>query len=94
METRIQLKFNNSISRLAGNAYGQQIYNEQVEDIINFSGKNIIIIPTNIEDIAISFVQGFSLKVFEKISKDKFFDHIIIEANEKVKNKFIKAVFF
>lgn len=94
METKIELKINKSISRLAGNSYGQEIYNTQVKDVIDFSGKNLIIIPNYIEDIAISFVQGFTLEIFEKISKDAFFDHIDIQANEKVKNKFIKAVFF
>lgn len=94
METRIELKFNKSISRLAGNSYGQEIYENQVKDVIDFSGKNIIVIPNSIKDIAISFVQGFTFKIFQNISKDVFFDHICIEASEKVKNKFIKAVFF
>lgn len=94
METKIELKFKNTISRLAGNSYGQEIYDTQVKDIIDFSGKNLIIIPNHIEDIAISFVQGFTLKIFEKLSKDTFLDHINIEANEKIKKKFMKAAFF
>ena len=94
MEKRIELNFNNSISRLAGNSYGQEIYSKQVEDIIDLFGKNVIVIPDYIEDIAISFIQGFTAKIFEKISKDTFFEHIVIEANEKVKNKFRKSVYF
>lgn len=94
MDTKIELKFKNSISRLAGNSYGQEIYNKQVRDIIDFSSKTIIVFPNYIEDIAISFVQGFTLGIFEKLSKDVFLDHFIIEANEKIKSKFIKAAFF
>ncbi|MBZ9608618.1 hypothetical protein G9F73_012445 [Clostridium estertheticum] len=94
MDIKIELKFTKSISRLAGNSYGQEIYNKQVKDLIDFSGKNLIIIPSHIEDIAISFVQGFTYEIFEKISKDMFFEHISIDANEKIRNKFMKAAFF
>jgi hypothetical protein len=94
MDKKIELKFDKSLNRIAGNAYGQEIYQKQVENIIDFTGMNVIVFPQYIEDIAISFVQGFTLKIFEKIGRDAFLDHISIDANEKVKNKFFKAAFF
>ncbi|MGL5379020.1 hypothetical protein [Clostridium sp.] len=94
MNKRIELKFNNSITRLAGNEYGQDIYNKQVKDEIDFQGINIIVIPRHIEDIAISFVQGFICEILNHISKDEFNEHFVIEANEKIVNKFKKSVYF
>lgn len=94
MNKRIELKFNNSITRLAGNTFGQDIYNKQVKDEVDFEGVNTIVIPSYIEDIAISFVQGFVYGILERISKDEFNKHFIIEANNKIVNKFKKSVYF
>ncbi|GAA0825231.1 hypothetical protein [Clostridium tertium] len=94
MENIIELKFNNTISRLAGNAFGKSTYINQVKDKINFNDTNIIIIPDYIEDIAISFVQGFTYEIFEKISKDEFNKYFIIQADDKIVNKFQKSVYF
>jgi len=90
----INLEFDKTLIGLAGNEYGRETYVNQVKDKIDLSGENTIVIPSHIENIAISFVQGFADEIFEKIGKDDFFDHISIEANEKVKNKFMKAAFF
>ncbi|KEH89613.1 hypothetical protein Z965_02400 [Clostridium novyi A str. BKT29909] len=86
MKNIIELQFDKSISRLAGNDYGQEVYNNQVKDKIKFECNNIIVIPNCIEDIAISFVQGFIMQILNHISKDEFFDYISIKANDKVKN--------
>lgn len=94
MEKIIELKFNNTISRLAGNSFGQDIYNQQVEEKVDFSAINIIVIPNNIENIAISFVQGFTEKIFQCINKEEFYNHFVIQGNEKIVNKFRKSVFF
>ncbi|MGL5820278.1 MAG: hypothetical protein ACRCYE_01430, partial [Sarcina sp.] len=57
----INLEFDSSLSRLAGNSFGEKIYIDQVMKKINFEKKEKIkiIFPNNIKDIAISFVQGF-----------------------------------
>lgn len=55
----IQLKFGKAVTRLAGNEYGRQVYNEQVKDIIDFSTVTQIVFPEQIISIASSFVQGF-----------------------------------
>lgn len=94
MENIIELKFNNTITRLAGNAFGKSTYINQARDKISFNTTNIIIIPDFIEDIAISFVQGFTCEIFENITKDEFNKYFIIKANDKIINKFEKSVYF
>lgn len=94
MENKIELRFKNTISRLAGNSFGQQVYNEQVKDKVDLNSSNIIVIPRQIEDIAISFVQGFIKEILEKISKEEFSNLFIIEGNDKVVNKFNRSIFF
>lgn len=94
MENRIELKFNNTITRLAGNSYGKNIYISQVQDKVNFNDKNIIVIPSQIEDIAISFVQGFTSEIFKSITKYEFDKYFEIRANEKIVSKFKKSVYF
>ena len=59
----IALKFDKTLSGLAGYEYGKDIYKEQVKDKINFKQKTCIEFPDNIQRIASSFVQGF----FEEI---------------------------
>lgn len=94
MENKIILTFTNSISRLAGNALGRQIYETQVKSNINYSEMNIIVMPATIEDVAISFVQGFTQEIFNKIQKDEFGKYFKVEGNQKVVDKFMKSVYF
>ncbi len=61
----IYLKFDKTITRLAGNEFGRQTYEEQVKDAINFSEITQIEFPAQIVMIASSFVQGF----FDEIVK-------------------------
>ena len=81
MENVIKLEVEKTISRLAGNKYGKDIYENQVKKFININEYNVIIIPDTIEDIAISFVQGFTSEIFEQIENSeedysKWFDGI------------------
>ena len=94
MENRIVLTITNSISRLAGNTLGREIFINQVKDKIDYSKINIIVMHETIEDIAISFVQGFTQEIFNKIHKDEFSNYFKIQGNQKVVDKFMKAVYF
>lgn len=94
MENIIILEFSNTITRLAGNPYGQEIYLNQVKDNVDFNALNIIVIPEHIKDIAISFVQGFGEQAFKKIDKNDFYNYFRIEGNQKVVNNFNKYIFF
>ena len=55
----IRLQFDKSLSCLAGNPYGKSVYDDQVKGKLDFKCKNIIEFPSYIDDIAISFIQGF-----------------------------------
>lgn len=94
MDNRLELEFPKSISRLAGNALGREIYEKQAKSKIDYAKMNIIVMPKTIEDIAISFVQGFTQEIFNEINKDEFTNYFKIEGNPKVVDKFMKAVFF
>lgn len=63
----IQLHFGKAVTRLAGNEYGRQIYQEQVKDIIDFSSVTQIVFPEQIISIASSFVQGFFDEIIANI---------------------------
>ncbi|CEJ75417.1 Uncharacterised protein [[Clostridium] sordellii] len=91
---KIQLQFNNTITRLAGNSFGKKIYENQVKNKINLEELNIIEFPNTIEDLAISFVQGFTEDIFKSIKKDEFSKYFSIEGNQKVIDKFEKSIYF
>ncbi|WP_122639030.1 hypothetical protein [Romboutsia sp. Marseille-P6047] len=92
MENRIELSFRNSVSRLAGNKLGIDTYEKQVKEFVDLTKVNVIIIPDAIEDIAISFVQGFTYEIFEEIRRTDFYKYFKIEGNKKVVDKFSKSV--
>ena len=66
MEQTIKLVFKNDLTKLAGNAFGKNTYETQVKDIIDFNASIIFEIPSQIDRIASSFVQGF----FDEIVKE------------------------
>lgn len=59
MNNTFELEFGNTITKLAGNDFGCEIYNTQVRDYIDFTQDITIIFPNRIDSIASSFVQGF-----------------------------------
>ena len=63
----IQLHFGKTITRLAGNEYVRQVYEEQVKDIIDFSTETQIVFPSQIISMASSFVQGFFDEIIANI---------------------------
>lgn len=91
--TRIELKIEKkTITRLAGNEYGERIFNEQVKERLDYEDKNVIVFPSHIDNLAISFVQGFIKNILTKISLDEFNDKFEIEGSEKVKNSFFRSL--
>ena len=66
MEQTIKLVFKNDLTKLAGNAFGKNTYETQVKDVIDFNASIIFEIPSQIDRIASSFVQGF----FDEIVKE------------------------
>ena len=63
----IKLKFDKTVTRLAGYPYGRHIYDTQVKDVIDFSQCVQIEFPEQIVAIASSFVQGFFDEIIKKV---------------------------
>lgn len=68
---KIELSFDKLINNLAGNRFGREIYQSQAKAQINTEAKNYILLPTQIEDIASSFIQGFYSELSEKCGKEQ-----------------------
>lgn len=81
MTNIINLKFENSSTRLAGFRFGEAIYNRQVKDIIDLDSTTTIIFPNSVERVASSFTQGFFADIKVKIGKSGIEKKIIILAS-------------
>lgn len=92
MENRIKLLFTNNVNRLVGDKLGKDTYEKQVKEFINFTKLNIVVIPYTIDDISISFVQGFTQSIFENIRKDEFNKYFKVTGSQKVVDKFNKSI--
>lgn len=83
---------NNTLTGLAGDPLGYEISKTQVLPIlkktIDSNQKLTISIPKNIEDISISFVQGFLKAISKVLPKSKFYDFVEINGSEKALTDF------
>lgn len=80
MMKKIKLRFDNTLTRLAGFQLGQKIYKEQVSS--NWDGSELAIqFPERIEKVATSFVQGFFSDLVNEIGYDRIRNDIKIEAS-------------
>ena len=92
---KIELKFDKSLSGLAGNAYGLSEYEAQVKDKFDWNDKNEIIFPENIVKIGISFIQGFFSVILDKINKNDIEKYLIIKSSSsELTNKIIENIKF
>ena len=80
----IELKFDKTITSLAGNPYGRKVFQEQVKKKIDYSDQCIIVFPEQIVRIASSFVQGFFKEIVDSIGLSNFDNQIIIKGNKRV----------
>ena len=93
-KNRINLKFKTSITGLAGNPFGQSVYKEQVAPKILHDEKNVIVFPEQIEDMAISFIQGFFKEIIDRYGYAKLREMIEVEAgNEFVVKKIWENIY-
>lgn len=67
MTNRIVLKFDKATTKLAGNPYGRAVFQEQLNNKIDYNKKNIIVFPDNIERVASSFTQGMFSEIIKEI---------------------------
>ena len=77
----IELKFDKTISGLAGNDYGYEEYKKQIKDKFNYDKKNIIIFPEQIKKVAISFVQGMFKDILKEIDKNEIEEYVFIKSS-------------
>ena len=80
---KINLEFDKQLTRLAGNLFGEEIYNNQVKKNIKWNEKNEIIFHNQIDRIAISFIQGFAKEILKKIDKNEVENVIVFKASTK-----------
>lgn len=67
MEQRIELNFDSTLRKLAGNLFGRTTYENQVKGNIDLSNNIIFVIPDRFDRIASSFVQGFFEEIVNEI---------------------------
>lgn len=91
----INLKFSKSITRIAGNPFGKEIYENQIKDNMDLENVNKIIFPKSINGVSISFVQGLMYDIVEKKGKQYFKEHFILFSENRVVNdKLQKSIDF
>lgn len=84
MGNTIILDVGRTLSCLAGYPVGEKIYKEQVRDRFNFDEEIAIVIPNHIEDIAISFIQGFCADMVERMGVKGTKDYVRFEHPDSV----------
>lgn len=90
MNNRIILQFEKTITNLAGNRMGNQVYKEKVAPNLDENATNVIVFPYVIEDIASSFIEGMYKELGEKYGKSTAMQIMILEAENKETNEKIK----
>ncbi len=79
---RINLEFDKTLTNLAGNQYGQQVFKNQVKNVdINESYE--LIFPSQIENIATSFIQGFFYEFVDTFGLSGIEDKVEIKSSIK-----------
>lgn len=92
---KINLTFDKQLTRLAGNPYGAEVFDKQVREKIDWSGKNEIIFPDQIKRIAISFIQGFAKEILKKVDKNDVEKLFIFKASsDELEKKILNNILF
>lgn len=81
MENVIRLEFDKVTTNLAGNRYGNEIFEKQIEKNLDYSKLNIVMFPNAIEDIATSFIEGIYKIIGEKYGKTKALEIMVLRAD-------------
>lgn len=89
---KIILNFDKSTTTLAGEQFGYETYKEQVESQIKENEKNIIIFPTNINDISASFIEGMYEDIKIKYRASDVLEIMILHTENLETNNKIKEV--
>lgn len=83
MNNSVTLVFEKSLNSLAGYDFGQRVYHEQAEGILDISKEYTVIFPDAIEMVAASFAQGFFSSIIEQIGLSKMEKRTVIKCSSK-----------
>lgn len=67
---RVVLRFDKTLTKLAGNQFGRSMFEEQIKGVVDLSQPFVIEIPEQVDYLATSFVQGFFGEIYKKIGAD------------------------
>lgn len=67
---RVVLRFDKTLTKLAGNQFGRNLFEEQIKGVVDLSQPFVIEIPKQVDYLATSFVQGFFGEIYKKIGAD------------------------
>lgn len=77
---KIILEFDKTITNLAGNKFGRQVFDSQIRNVeVNETYE--IIFPPQIENIATSFIQGFFYEFMDTFGLDGVKNNIDIKSS-------------
>ena len=80
----IQLQFSNATVALAGNPYGKKVFEEQVRPKIDsLDDDTTIVLPSQIEFVTSSFIQGFFDTWLHHYGVENTKKHVKIDAANK-----------
>lgn len=92
---RINLIFDKSLSHIAGNPYGQEVYLKQVKGRLKLDEENEIYFPTQIKGVSISFIQGLIKDLVNEYGKDKVLKLITLKTdNDMLQERLNKNIKF
>ncbi|WP_302810510.1 MULTISPECIES: STAS-like domain-containing protein [Eubacterium] len=90
---RVTLKFNNTLTNLAGAEFGKEIYEEQVKGKLDLNKKFEIQFPDQVKIVASSFVNSFFADIVREIGLKGLEDRlVIISNNSKLHDSIIKKL--
>ena len=75
----IVLTFSYPLKVLAGNDFGREIFQQQIESKFKFDMINTLVFPDTVKIICSSFVQGLFSKYLENMSPEKIMSMLEIE---------------
>ena len=88
----IELEFENTLTNLADFRFGGEIFRKQIKKKISKDEKNVIVFPDQIEDIAISFIQGMYDGIIKTIGKENAMSKVEIKTKtQELTQKIINA---
>lgn len=90
----VTLEFEKTITRVAGFDYGQECYRNQILGKLDYTQPFTLIIPSHIQRIASSFVQGFFADIKKEIGISGIRENMTISSpNEKLKSDIVEKLY-